>query len=102
MRVLSDGRVRRTEAEWRRLLQKFESSELSAAAFCRREKITRSAFTQWRRRLGDELAKPGAPRMADFVELPIQQQPARRPAERLEAGELELSLPGRVVLRWRP
>jgi len=101
MRVLSDGRVRRTEAEWRRLLQKYERSGLSAAAFCRREKITRSAFTQWRKRMGREAAETWTPRVADFVELPIQQQPARQPAEPLGAGELELSLPGGVVLRWR-
>ena len=39
MRVLADGRVRRTAAEWRVVLEKFEASGLSALAFCRRERL---------------------------------------------------------------
>lgn len=94
MPVLADGRVRRTAAEWRAVAERFEASGLSALAFCRRERISRAAFTRWRY----ELARP-APGAGGFVEIPAS------PPERLrvlEPGEMEFTLPGGVLLRWRP
>ena len=89
MRVLANGKVKRTEAEWREIMEKFEASGLSAAEFCEHEGIANGSFAKWRRRLmelGD---------CADsFVELTTSQEPAALP-------EMELSLPGGVVLRWK-
>jgi hypothetical protein len=102
MRVLADGRVRRTEAEWRGLLERFEQSGLSMAAFCRRSKLPRGSFVKWRRRLG---ASPGVERYARpspaFVEWIAPSAAAAEAGKEGGAGELELSLPGGVVLRWR-
>ena len=63
MRVLADGRVRRSEAEWRGLLERFAKSGLSISAFCRRMKLPRSSFEMWRARLA-----PSASPAASFVE----------------------------------
>ena len=97
MRVLADGRVRRTAAEWRQLIEAQKASGLSVLAFCEREKLSRSAFARWRREL-----ERGGPTDAEasFVELP----PPRAAVEprSLAAGELELALPGGVTLRWKP
>ena len=94
MRVLSDGRVRRTEAEWRSILSRYEASGLSESAFCRRSKLARSTFVKWKRRLSQEpLREPG------FVEWLA---PAAGPAPTApNASEFELVLPGGVVLRWK-
>ncbi|HEM47626.1 MAG TPA: IS66 family insertion sequence hypothetical protein [Alphaproteobacteria bacterium] len=99
MRVLSDGRVRRSEAEWRAVLDRYEASGLSESAFCRRAKLPRSSFVKWKRRLAG-----GARSSPAFVEwLPPAPAPAEPAAERTraEGGEFELQLPGGVALRWR-
>lgn len=93
MRVLADGRVRRTRAERQRLLEQHARSGLTISDFCRREKVSKSAFTRWRREAGGTSAQ--AP---TFVELaPAQAAPAR-PLR--GGGEFEISLPGGIVLRW--
>lgn len=96
MQVLADGRVRRTEAEWRSLFERFEKSGLSLVAFCRRTKLSRNSFLKWRRRLA------GAPRPAPaFVEWVAPPSAKAEAVEECGAGEFELSLPGGVVLRWK-
>lgn len=96
MRVLADGRVKRSAAEWRRVFERCEASGLSALAFCQREGIPRSTFTRWQQRL--RLA-PSPADAAAFVELPLGAAGQGSPS--LSTAELELSLPGGVVLRWR-
>ena len=93
MRVLSDGRVRRTEAEWRSILARFERSELSMSAFCRQAKIPRGSFVKWRQQLSTSGAAPPA-----FVEWLA---PGAEPETASSTGEFELQLPGGVVLRWK-
>ena len=97
MRVLADGRVRRTEAEWRAILERFEKSELSVSAFCRGAKLSRGSILQWRRRLARGTSR--APAFVEWIAPPaaaeeVEPAPAR-------GAELELSLPGGVVLRWK-
>jgi hypothetical protein len=94
--------VRRTEAEWRGLVERFEQSGLSMTAFCRRVKLPRGSFVKWRRRVGGSRRVERLPRSAPaFVEW-IAPSSARAVAGREGgAGEFELSLPGGVVLRWK-
>jgi len=96
MRVLADGRVRRDRVEWREVFEKFEGSGLSISAFCEREGVSRGAFTRWRHRLRESQSQPEG---GAFVELP---PPLPTSSPGLAQGELELSLPGGVHLRWRP
>jgi hypothetical protein len=103
MKKLADGRIRRTESEWRALIKKFEAGSASEAAFCRARKLSRKSFREWRARLAD--AGPSRTRAtrrrktppAGFVELtapPMDAKPKVGP-------EFELELPGGVRLRWR-
>jgi hypothetical protein len=85
--------VRRSAAEWRQVFERFEASGLSALAFCRRERIPRGSFVRWRQRVQTPEPERGA-----FVELPI---PERTVGSPLAPGEMELSLPGGVMLRWK-
>lgn len=105
MRVLSDGRIRRTQSEWRALVKKFEASGQSEAAFCRKAKLSRRSFREWRKRLagadaaprrGLATRKPKVPR-AGFVELTAPMTAATPRS----GAELELELPGGVLLRWK-
>jgi len=98
MRVLADGRVRRTEAEWRAVLERFEKSGLSVSAFCRRTKLPRGSFVKWRRRLA---GKPSSsPAFVEWLAPSAAETETMATAPR-GAGEFELALPGGVVLRWR-
>lgn len=95
MRVLADGRTRRSAEEWRAVIAKFEASGVSALRFCREEKLSRGAFARWRQ----ELAATEAPTSLErFLEV----KPAEPYiAQGVRPGEFELTLPGGVVLRWR-
>jgi hypothetical protein len=102
MQVLADGRVRRTAAEWRGLLARFEESGLSMTAFCRRAKLPLSSFARGRRRLGGSSRVERAPRSSPaFVEWIAPSSAQAEPGKGAEAGAFELSLPGGVVLRWK-
>lgn len=43
---------RRGEGQWRGLLARFDASQGSVAAFCRREAISTASFYRWAARLG--------------------------------------------------
>jgi hypothetical protein len=96
MRVLADGRVRRTQSEWQAILKRFEKSGLSGTAFCEREEISPSAFAEWKRKLGE--VTPARTSPSRFVELTTT--PAVSLAPPQSRGAFEISLPGGVVLRW--
>lgn len=101
MRVLADGRVRRTRSEWQTIMRNFGKSGLTVTAFCEREKISPSVFAAWKRKFGETGVRE--PR---FVELaPPSAAPAAPVVSAVPAapsgGEFELSLPGGVVLRWK-
>lgn len=51
MRVMSNGRVRRTEAEWRELMARFRKSGMSRRDFCRKERLQIASFQRWHARL---------------------------------------------------
>lgn len=95
MRVLADGRVKRSVAEWRGVFEKCEASGLSAVAFCQRAGIPRSTFTRWQQRMQ---VVPAQAQTAAFVELPLSGAGSNAS---LAPGEFELSLPGGVTLRWK-
>jgi hypothetical protein len=90
MRVLADGRVRRTESEWRSIVARQERSGMSKVAFCQRSKLSRASFRQWKQRL----AERESPAFVEWV------TPEVVGAESAGA-EFELTLPGGAVLRWK-
>ena len=83
MRTTSNGRVYRSETEWRVMIESFERSGKSEAEFCGVEKVAPTSFQKWRRKLA------GQP-VAQFVELP---------AAVAKRSELELMFPSGLVLR---
>ncbi len=96
MKVTSNGKVRRSETEWRETFARWAQSGLSRNAFCRREGIAKASFDEWRHRL-PALSDP-APNA--FVELSVpRDDPAQSFA--VSGGALEMIFPGGVVLRWK-
>jgi hypothetical protein len=92
MRVLADGRVRRTEGEWRAIVARYERSGMSEVAFCQKAKLSRASFRNWRERLaGAESAEVG---FVEWVTPEVVEESTAR-------GEFELTLPGGAVLRWK-
>jgi len=97
MRVLSDGRIRRTESEWKEIIDRFGNSGLPIVEFCEKEEISRSAFASWKKKLGMVRKKPPS-----FVE--ITSAATRKPPTQsvfLSQTSFELVLPGGATLRWK-
>ncbi len=108
MQALSDGRIRRTESEWRAVVGSFESSGLSEAAFCRKAKVSRRSFRIWRARLAPVGSPPRVlatrrprPASAAFVEWLAPSSSTSISAKPGAGTAFELALPGGVVVRWR-
>ncbi len=87
MQILANGKVRRTEAEWKDIIGRWEKSGLKPRPFCRREQIQLSSFLRWQRKgLPADAAK-------DFVTV----TPARRTSA--SSWTVEISLPNGCQLR---
>jgi hypothetical protein len=81
-------RRRRSESEWRALVERQKASGLSQIEFCQQEGIARSTFEVWRRRIASRSVA------GQFVELAM-------PGEGGGEWEVELTLPLGMVLRLR-
>ncbi len=108
MQSLSDGRIRRTESEWRSILGKFESSGLSESAFCRKAVVSRMSFRIWRERLTAAVRPPRVqasrkprPTGTAFVDWLAPSAPMPLEAKTGSDTAFEPALPGGVVVRWR-
>jgi len=67
MQVSSNGRVRRSETEWREIFAKFAKSGLGRREFCCKEKINFNSFQRW----GGRLA---VPRKSEFIDVTPDQE----------------------------
>ena len=96
-------RARRTAAQWRKLIERFDRSGQTRGKFCAANGLALSTFDLWRRKLGEtQAAAHEAHRESLFVELTNATEPAgsRTPAG-AGAWEVELDLGAGVVLRLR-
>ena len=89
MRVTSNGKVWRSEAEWRAICERFAQSGLGPKEFCQREAIALGSFKKWSQRGTENGARKEA-----FVELVA-------PPVRSEAWAVEVEFPNGVRLRVR-
>jgi hypothetical protein len=88
---MSNGRVRRSEEEWRVLLAGYRKSGLSVREFCRKQRLQVSSFQRWRTRLN------GAGSRSDFVTV-IPAAPEASPAR---PWTVEVTLPDGSRLRFQ-
>jgi hypothetical protein len=91
MQLMSNGRVRRTEIEWREILTRWKQSGLGPAEFCKKEDLRPTSFQRWQERLGVE------PAQAQFV--PVTSEGPSMIAT--PSWALEITLPNGVQLRFQ-
>ena len=96
-------RARRTAAQWRKLIERFDRSGQSRGKFCAANGLALSTFDLWRRKLGEAQAPADDEHPESlFVELTNATEPAAsRTAAGTGAWEVELELGAGVVLRLR-
>jgi transposase-like protein len=88
------GRDGRREARWRRIIREHGRSEMGVREFCRRGKLTETAFYFWRRELQRRQAEQEQRRPADpssapaFVAVRVEEHSGIRAGGRIE---IELS-----------
>ena len=96
-------RARRTVAQWRKLIERFDRSGQTRGNFCAANGLALSTFDLWRRKLGETQAAADEQHPESlFVELTNATEPAgARSAAGTGAWEVELELGAGVVLRLR-
>ena len=97
-------RARRTAAQWRKLIERFDRSGQTRGNFCAANGLALSTFDLWRRKLDQtQAAADEAPPESLFVELTNATEPAgpSRTAAGTGAWEVEFELGAGVVLRLR-
>jgi hypothetical protein len=91
MQELSNGKVRRSSAEWKKIVFRQRKSGKSVREFCDREGISLSSFTNWSRKL---LTSEGSRDSGDFVKVPTDVTSS-------SIWTVEVSLPNGCTLRLR-
>jgi hypothetical protein len=74
---------------WEARLRRFAESDLTVAAFCRRERVSAPSFYEWRRKLGGKNGRRISQHQAP-VFVPVRIEPA--------AAVVEVRLPNGVVV----
>ena len=96
-------RARRTAAQWRKLIERFDRSGQTRGKFCAANGLALSTFDLWRRKLGETQAPADEAHPESlFVELTnATEPPGSRTPTGTGAWEVELELGAGVVLRLR-
>ena len=93
-------RIRRSQAQWRDIFAQFETSRMSAAAFCKERGISYGTFVRWRQRVVSATRETAQASVDDW--LPIQvTADAEASNGTPQDWEIELALPGGIQLRMR-
>ena len=90
MQVMSNGRVRRSEGEWKEIVTRWKKSGQKPSSFCRRERLQLSSFLRWQRKLN------GSGETDGFVAVTTRASEPASPAWRLE-----ITLPNGCELRFQ-
>ena len=85
----TNGRVKRSAADWQEIMKQYEQSGRSRAAFCRSHSISPSTFDVWHSKLRSKRSPQ------DFVEI--------KPVEEQSIGGwlVEIELPDGTLARMR-
>ena len=99
-------RIRRSDAQWAKLLQQFETSGLPATTFCQQHGICYATFANRRRRAVGEQKEPKvSSATTDWLPIDLAgdgNHHAREASPAVTAEwDIELGLPGGVQLRMR-
>ena len=88
----------RTQEQWKALLEEFNTSGLTRAAFCKKHRIATSSLYRWQQLFDD---RAGDAEFLDVTE-PLANAPKPHPAPvRDNDWQIELELGAGIVLRLR-
>ncbi len=91
-------RVNRSKAQWKKLVDEYDVSEITQAEFCRQHKIACSSFLKWRKRFSTQSAN-------DFVNItePLEKAPSLNTPENQATvpWQVELEIGVGIILRIR-
>ena len=86
---------RLSKNQWQALITEQQNSSATQAEFCRSKGLCLATFYNWKKKLGNN-DKPADRKAPEFIELPVTSEPLSR-----QAWDIELELPGNVILRMR-
>ncbi len=92
------ARVMRTQEQWKALLEEFNTSGLTRAAFCKKHRIATSSLYRWQKLFDDHAGD------TDFIDVtePLANAPKSHPVPvRDNDWQVELELGAGIVLRLR-
>ena len=84
---------RLTKEQWRSLIKEQQQSPLNQTEFCKSRGLCLATFCNWKKRLN---ITPSTSQPTDWVELPVQAA-----TQNTVAWDIELQLPGNIILRMR-
>jgi hypothetical protein len=88
MKLMSNGKVRRTADEWREILTQWKKSGLRPTEFCRKHELQLSSFQRWQQKLNE------SSRSDDFVTVATAPLPT-------SSWALEITLPNGCKLHFQ-
>lgn len=92
----SSPRTKRLSKEqWQSLVEEQQSSAMTQSNFCLTKGLSLATFSNWKRKLRRS-DHPDADSQPEWVELPITSKPSPP-----KNWDIELELPGNVILRMR-
>lgn len=89
--------ARRTQAQWKALLEEYDACDLTQAAFCKKHQIASSSLWKWRKHFSSE---PADKEFIDITESLIN-TPSSYNSARDGRWQVELELAPGVMLRIR-
>ena len=95
MTQTSSPKKRLGKEQWQALISEQQDGSLTQAEFCRTKGLSLATFSNWKRKLSGN-PKPINQEQPDFIELPVVSEPLAR-----QTWDIELELPGNVILRMR-
>lgn len=92
------AKPRRNATQWQALINKWQQSGLTIAEFCKTQGLHQSGFYAWKKKLLSNI-EIETDKMPE--QLPWLQLPQTNSVQAKTGWDMELSLPGGVVLRMR-
>jgi hypothetical protein len=84
---------------WKRRLDRWQQSGLSASVFAKQEKVSEPRLYTWRKRFADASQAPKAPALGGPAKTPAFVPVKVKPAPAPPSGSIELTLKSGVTLR---
>lgn len=94
MNIDSKPTKRLSKEQWRSIIQEQQQSDLNQTAFCESRDLCLATFCNWKKKLN--MTTPATPQSTEWLELPVHTTKQSH-----QLWDIELQLPGNIILRLR-